>query len=1290
NQNEYLVTFEDGVARHDTDFSINRMYLQFPELVTGDAGLCINETPIIVHYLKDETTGKLSAFGSKYRGGETACIRNEYDGMPVTSIADNAFGSSVTGFMFNESGAIVFSGGGFVGPEFAISDIMFQDAETSQISVIGQFAFVDAFLDDGVSVSFDNFPDTINTLKIGAFQGSGITGNSDGVMNLSGVVTIENAVFSACENITAIEIGTTCTTLAVDFAEDATNLQYVHMLKSLFTNSGGKIATNPSGTTTIDYLKSSDKSPFDFGNSPLGDADDGRSAGLFVYEAKDSNSDGVIDSYLIGGAKDHVRSGDELLRLPNTYAGLPIVGTISRGFRDCDELKQVYIPFSLGANTAGFYHCSNLEKIIMTSACTTLRGSTLSYCPKLTTIGYETPSGQIVANDGIAELRYTTILQGNVLEYAGITDIVFSASTLKITATALLNMINLENIIIDTKVDTIATGFLAGLPNIKSIDVTDSSGKFTGNEDKTVLVYSKTAIRAAGGLEVVIPDGVTTIEANAFGTSEIIETLSLPSSLSSFDSAMLADLANLETLEIGRKISLSSLAIPATVTQLRARSGGETGKALLSSVTFAEGSNLEIIGDYAFYSYPQLSSFAFPSGVTTIGVSAFEKCTGLADTLSLPSALTTLGESAFKDCKLLTGVVVAPDLLEAIPEEAFYGCSGITSFKVSRSVESIDPSAFFHTSKLYGFDVDANNPKYEAVNEAIVEKSTKTIVRGCTMTKFESGILAVGPNAFTTVPTLGTVVLPEGVETIGDEAFAYCDGLITISIPASVTTIGEVICHASGDLTTINVNSNNAHYKKEGNCLVDVETKSIIQGCSGPTMTATMEIFNISDFAFHGMDINKAIVIPSSVRTIGYGAFMNADITGTLVIPASVESIGELAFSGNKFTNLQILTSKLLIGGNIFASSGSHNLETSLTSLATASNLGENAFDLYPNLASVEILPTVTEMGRNAFLGCSKLTSLIVNDMASFAEIEFANAQANPLYYAKKFDGVDEIDLTGATKIGSYAFCNMEYRNIDIPGSVESIGNYAFYVSALGDGGNVNIRRGVKTVGVCAFSNLRLLDSNTTQQQPYLSYIYFPDTISSIGAYVLSGSRTYSLYVYGDGSLNIGAYTFADATILSTLTLGKGINKIVSGAFSEVKTSQTSVFISSDVKQIAGGVSTGIEYSEIFYTAYVKWEGSFVGFNYTSMSISGDVPTGWETAWYATPNGRISVKNGEGYIEIGDVDALVENMLEEFDAGEFDGVYQENADIVGRGFAKNVVSFTLWDFDKFMNSDYYL
>jgi hypothetical protein len=95
-------------------------------------------------------------------------------------------------------------------------------------------------------------------------------------------------------------------------------------------------------------------------------------------------------------------------------------------------------------------------------------------------------------------------------------------------------------------------------------------------------------------------------------------------------------------------------------------------------------------------------------GVTSIGDSAFEDCSGLTS-ITISDSVTSIGENGFKGCYRLTEITI-PDSVTSIGDSAFYGCDRLTSITIPDSVFSIGYNAFEYCSGLAEIYMKAQNP----------------------------------------------------------------------------------------------------------------------------------------------------------------------------------------------------------------------------------------------------------------------------------------------------------------------------------------------------------------------------------------------------------------------------------------------------------------------------------------------------------------------------------------------------------------------------------------------------
>lgn len=194
-------------------------------------------------------------------------------------------------------------------------------------------------------------------------------------------------------------------------------------------------------------------------------------------------------------------------------------------------------------------------------------------------------------------------------------------------------------------------------------------------------------------------------------------------------------------------------------------------------------------------------------------------------------------------------------------------------------------------------------------------------------------VISVGDFAFS---GLTSVVIPNTVLTIREYAFDGCLELSSLNIPGSVTMIesGESTGYFIGcrSLTAINVSEDNQVYCSIDGCLYDKKKTILLR------VPQAME---------------GAMVIPSSVTTIGSGACLNCNKLTSIEIPNSVTKIGNFAF--------------VACWGIT-----SFELPESLV------EIGTSAFVLCNGITSIVIPNSVKSIPRGAFNGCQNLSTITI------------------------------------------------------------------------------------------------------------------------------------------------------------------------------------------------------------------------------------------------------------------------------------------------------------------------
>lgn len=400
-------------------------------------------------------------------------------------------------------------------------------------------------------------------------------------------------------------------------------------------------------------------------------------------------------------------------------------------------------------------------------------------------------------------------------------------------------------------------------------------------------------------------------------------------------------------------------------------------------------------------------SIAYPAG--EIPDYALYDCTGLMN-LILPDNITSIGAHAFHNCWALRTVDMG-DRVTSIGDYAFFYCQMLPSIQIPNSVKTIGIDAF---------------------RTCIAMKSIT----------FGSGLTSIGSGAFYSCLQLKSVTLPDSVVSIGDLAFGLCWDVTSVTIGSKLTTLGCNVFGMCSSVKAFGVSEQNNTFCSEDGVLFTKDKRTLIAYAAAKAAVYNIPagVDSIGDYAFYFCNNLTTLTIPDGVTSIGESSFQNCTRLSSFTLPGSLTSIAKLAFMHCRsltsvaippnvatidslaFKCCKALTEIVVstdnrdfssVDGVLFSKDKQTVLVYPNSKSATyilpdgVHSIAASAFDSCLNLTSVTIPADITYIGKDAFCGCNRLTSI------------HSNGSTPPALDSAVFRGVDTDICTLYVPIGS-------------------------------------------------------------------------------------------------------------------------------------------------------------------------------------------------------------------------------------------------------------------------------
>ena len=380
------------------------------------------------------------------------------------------------------------------------------------------------------------------------------------------------------------------------------------------------------------------------------------------------------------------------------------------------------------------------------------------------------PTGAIVIPSMLDGYPVVSVGEYAFYKCTNVTNIEIPKGVMNIRRVAFRMCESLTNVVISSSVTNVDVHAFECCDELVNFTVDPANAGYSSRNGLLLSKDGRTLVRGVNG-DVVIPSCVTEIGVSAFEECHDLETVTIPNGVLSIGENAFQSCYSLKDMAIPQSVTNIGIRAFDICFKLRdasvdpenrfysSRDGllmSKDGTVLVRGINARNDGvvipdGVTTIGETAFERWTSLANVDVPDGVTNIGRSAFAVCVSL-ESVTLPDSLTTIGPLAFEDCGSLTSIEV-PDGVTTIGEASFYGCRSLADVTLPNSLTTIDEMTFMDCTSLTSIEIP----------------------RGVT----EIGNLAF----FGCTGLTSRVVIPDSVTNIEWDAFARCTGLKEVWLP---------------------------------------------------------------------------------------------------------------------------------------------------------------------------------------------------------------------------------------------------------------------------------------------------------------------------------------------------------------------------------------------------------------------------------------------------------------------------------------------------------------------------
>lgn len=352
-------------------------------------------------------------------------------------------------------------------------------------------------------------------------------------------------------------------------------------------------------------------------------------------------------------------------------------------FNDCNNLKQIIIPDACTTiESNSILHCKNLESISLSSNVNYFDCTILQDCPNLNSIHVDEANPYFVSEDGILYSKDKKTIVGYPMGKGTSFEI---PSVVTIIGHYAFRGSQLEDIVIPEGVTEIQSNAFLLCRNLTSIVIPN-----------TVISIGSHAFDGCANLSsVALSSNLETIEAFAFGNCANLHSIDIPKSVKKINGSAFFSCTFLKELTVDEE----NVYFTTDNGVLYTKDMKKLIKcpAALYATSFQIPDGVEVLDEDAFDECKNIQQFYLPQSVKTIGNSTFKNCS--MSSINLPQTTSSLGSYAFHGCDQLESFVI-PDSIEKLPACLFLGCDSLSYVYIPANVKSFGSSVFFDCKAL--------------------------------------------------------------------------------------------------------------------------------------------------------------------------------------------------------------------------------------------------------------------------------------------------------------------------------------------------------------------------------------------------------------------------------------------------------------------------------------------------------------------------------------------------------------------------------------------------------------